>query len=333
MPLRVEQLPGLLQQELSVLYLFGGAEPLLLQECRDKVRAAAVQQGYLEREILHVDRSFDWQLLASIAGAPSLFAERRIIDLRMPTGKPGREGSKVLTKWAADPDPDILLIISCEQWDQSSRKSKWAAALGQAGVRIDIWPVKPQELPGWISQRMRQLGLEPEREAVMVLADRLEGNLLAAQQEMEKLALLKGTGKVSVDDVLQSVADSSRFDAFLLVERVLAGDLKESLRVASGLRRTGVPLQLVIGAMVRELRILESFGMAMKAGENENAVFRKLNIWRSRQAPVRSAARRVSDQLLGEALCRLALIDRQGKGRAEGDPWHTLDHLVCALCA
>lgn len=332
MPVRPEQLTAALKAGLSPVYLFGGSEPLLLQECRDQVWDAARAQGFLEREILQVDRSFDWAELEQAGAAPSLFASKRILDLRMPTGKPGREGARALTEWAENPDPDMLLLVSCEQWDKSSRSSKWAAALDRAGTRVDIWPIRPEELPGWIARRMRSAGLEPDRGAVMVLAERLEGNLLAAQQEIEKLLLLKGGGKVSEADVLESVADSSRFDAFLLVERVLAGNLPDSLRVAAGLHRTGEPLQLIVGALTRELRILEAFKLAVEAGENENSVFRKLNIWRSRQGPMRSAAGRLGKGSISDAFGRMALIDRQSKGRAAGDPWHGLDRLVCALC-
>jgi DNA polymerase-3 subunit delta len=333
MPLRIDQLPAALERGLAPVYLFGGAEPLLVQECRDMTREAATAAGFLEREIMQVERGFDWEGLQASASAPSLFAQRKIIDLRLPTGKPGRDGSKVLTEWAAQPDPDILLIISCEAWDAGSRKAKWSTTIERSGVRVDIWPVKPNELPGWINRRMRAAGLEPEREAVMVLADRLEGNLLAAQQEIEKLVLLKGRGPVTEADVLESVIDSSRFDAFLLVERVLAGNLADGLRVAVGLRRTGVPVQLVTGALARELRMLEVFKSAREAGQDEAGVFRKLNVWRNRQGPVRSAASRLSHHALGNAFERLSVIDRQGKGQAEGDPWHSLDHLVCALCA
>ena len=332
MAMRPEQLAASLQRGLSPLYLFGGAEPLLLQECRDQVWEAAKDQGFLEREIHHADRSFDWSILEQAGATPSLFTSRKIIDLRLPTGKPGREGAKVLTEWAADLDPDLMLVVSCEQWDKGSRSSKWATVLGKAGTRIDIWPVTPNELPGWITRRMRSAGLEPERGAVMVLAERLEGNLLAAQQEIEKLLLSKGQGGVSEDDVLQAVADSSRFDAFLLVERILAGNLADSLRVASGLHRTGVPVQLVMGALYRDLRILEALKMALDAGENESSAFRKLNIWRSRQMPMRKAAGRIDMLRLMDAFSRMSLIDRQSKGRADGDPWHGLDHLVCALC-
>jgi len=279
-----------------------------------------------------VDKKFDWSSLEQ-AGAPSLFASRKIIDLRLPTGKPGRDGAKVLGDWLSAPDADRLLVVSCEAWDKSSRDSKWAQAFDRTGVRVDIWPVSPAELPGWIIRRMKELGLEPEQEAVMVLADRLEGNLLAAQQEIEKLLLLKGRGKVSENDVLQAVADSSRFDAFLLVERLLEGNLPDGLRVASGLRRTGVPVQLVTGALYRDLKVLEAFKMAARSGESELNTFRKLNIWRSRQKPMRSAAHRIDSARLLNAFSQLSRIDLQSKGRAAGDPWQSLDHLVCALCS
>jgi DNA polymerase-3 subunit delta len=322
-----------LQRGLSPIYLFGGAEPLLLSECRDQVIAVAKQQEFLERELYQANAKFDWASLDQTGSSGSLFASKKIIDLRLTTGKPGREGAKVLTAWADNPDPDTLLMVSCEQWDKSSRTSKWASVLEKAGTRVDVWPVSPNELPAWITKRMRAAGLEPDRGAVLVLAERLEGNLLAAQQEIEKLLLLKGQGPVSEDDVLQAVADSSRFDAFLLVERVLAGNLADSLRVASGLRRTGIPLQMITGALLRDLRILEAFKLALQAGENEDSAFRKLNIWRSRQGPMRSAARRIKMHGLMDAYGRMSRIDKQSKGRADGDPWHGLDHLVCALCA
>lgn len=333
MPLKLEQLEGAVRKGLSPLYLFAGPEPLLVQECRDLVRARAAEEGYTERELLEVDRSFDWDRLAELAGAPSLFAQRRILDLRLPTGKPGQEGGKALTAWAEAPDPDTLLVVSCEQWDASSRRAKWAQALDRAGTRVDIWKVGPEEMPRWIGQRMQRAGLGPDREAIMVLAERLEGNLLAAQQEIEKLALLKGEGPVSADDVLAAVADSSRFDAFLLVERILQGNVPDALRVALGLKRMGVAIQMVTGALVKGLETVEAYRLAMAAREDERAVFRRLNVWHNRQAALRGAAQRLDGKRLADAWYRLAEIDRQSKGRAAGDPWHSLDQLVCRLGA
>jgi len=332
MPLRAEQLAGSLQRGLAPVYLIGGEEPLLLQECCDAVREAAKAQGFIERELLQVERGFDWSLLQQ-AAAPSLFASQKIIDLRLRTGKPGREGGKALTEWAETPDPNIVLLVSCEKWDAASRKAKWAAALEKAGQRVDVWPIKAAELPRWLAQRMQQHGMQPEPGVLELLADRLEGNLLAARQEIDRLALLKGAGTISVDDVMRAVADSSRFDAFALGEHMLSGNLREGLRVAAGLHRMDTPLPLVVGALIRELKTTEAFRLAMRGGESESMVFRRLNVWQNRQYLIRSAARRLNTRKLFGAFRQLALIDRQSKGRAGGDPWQSLDTLLMQLSA
>ena len=332
MPIKLEQLTGSLQRGLAPIYLIGGDEPLLLQECCDQIREAAKSQGFVERELLQADRSFDWSELQQ-AAAPSLFATRKIIDLRLRTGKPGQKGARVLVEWAQAPDPNMILLISCEQWDMGSRKSKWASALDKAGVRIDIWPINARELPGWLEQRMLQHGMQPEPEVLRLLADRLEGNLLAAKQEIDLLALIKGAGTVTLDDVMKVVADSSRFDAFALAEHMLSGNLRDGLRVAAGLRRMNTPLPLLLGALLRELKTTEAFRLAMRGGEQESMVFRRLNVWYNRQNTVRAAARRLDTRKLFGAFKTLALIDRQSKGRAAGDPWQSLDTLLLQLSA
>ena len=330
MPIRADQLAAKLQGGLAPVYLVGGDEPLLLQECCDHIRDAAKTQGFIEREILTVERGFDWSELQQ-AAAPSLFASQKIIDLRIRTGKPGREGAKALGEWAEAPDPNMILLISCEQLEVGARKSKWAAKLEKAGLRVDIWPIKAQELPRWLEQRMLQHGMQPEPEVVRILADRLEGNLLAARQEIDRLALLKGAGVVSVDDVLKVVADSSRFDAFGLADTMLAGNLRESLRVAAGLRRMDTPIPLLLGALLKELKTTEAFRFAMRGGEQESMVFRRLNVWHNKQHTVRSAARRLNTRQLFNAFSQLSLIDRQSKGQAFGDPWQSLDSLLLQL--
>lgn len=328
--LRVDQLAGSLKRGLAPVYLVGGEEPLLLLECCDQIREAAKQQGFVEREILQVERGFDWSTVAG-AAAPSLFASRKIIDLRLRTGKPGREGAKALTEWAQAPDPDMLLLVSCEKWDKGSRSSKWAAKLEKAGQRIDIWPIKAHELPNWLNQRMQQHGMQPEPEVLRILADRLEGNLLAARQEIDRLALIKGEGTVTVDDVMRVVADSSRFDAFSLAEHMLTGNLRDGLRVAAGLKRMDTPLPLILGALLRELRTIEACRLAMRGGEAESMVFRRMGIWQNRQNTVRIAVRRLDTLKLFAAFRMLSLIDRQSKGRAAGDPWQNIDALLLQL--
>jgi DNA polymerase-3 subunit delta len=330
MPLRADQLAGHLQRGLAPVYLLGGEEPLLLQECCDQVREAARAQGFVERELLQAERGFDWSELQQ-AAAPSLFASRKIIDLRIRTGKPGRDGARILTEWADNPDPNIILLVSCETWDASSRKSRWAAALGNAGQRVDIWPVRPQELPRWLERRMQQLGMQPEPEVVRILADRLEGNLLAARQEIDRLALLKGAGVISADDVLGVVANSSRFDAFALAEHMLAGNLSEGLRVANGLKRMDTPVPMLLGALLKELKTTEALRLALRRGEPESVAFRRLNVWQARQHILSAAARRLPTRSLFDAFKLLSLIDRQSKGRAPGDPWQSIETLLLRL--
>ena len=332
MQVKADQLAGNLQRGLAPVYLVGGEEPLLLLECCDQIREAARVAGFIERELLHADAHFDWSELQQVA-APSLFASRKIIDLRLRTGKPGQEGARVLSEWADAPDPDVLLLVSCEQWDKSSRSSKWAARLEKAGVRVDIWPVNAQELPRWLEQRMRQHGMQPEPEVLRVLADRLEGNLLAARQEIDRLALIKGAGRVTLDDIMRVVADSSRFDGFTLAEHMLAGNLREGLRVAAGLKRMDTPLPLLLGALLKELRTVEAYSLATRGGENENMVFRRLNVWQNRQHVVRAASRRLPEKQINAAFKTLSLIDRQSKGQAAGDPWQTIDTLLLQLAA
>lgn len=332
MQVKVDQLAGSLKRGLAPIYLLGGEEPLLLLECCDQIRTAAKEQGFLEREILQVERGFDWSALSE-AATPSLFATRKIIDLRLRTGKPGREGAKKLTAWADAPDPDMLLMISCEQWDKGSRTSKWASRLEKAGQRIDIWPIKAHEMPNWLNQRMRRHGMHPEPQALQILADRLEGNLLAARQEIDRLALIKGEGTVTVDDVMMVVADSSRFDAFSLAEHLLTGNLRNGLRVAAGLKRMDTPIPLLLGALLRELKNVEAYRLAVRGGEAESMVFRRLNIWQNRQNTVRAAARRLDTLKLFSAFKMLSLIDRQSKGRAAGDPWQNIDALLVQLSA
>ena len=196
---------------------------------------------------------------------------------------------------------------------------------------MEIWPIKVHEMPRWLEQRMRMHGMQAEPAALRILVERLEGNLLAARQEIDRLALLKGAGVISVDDILQAVADSSRFDSFQLAEHMLNGNLKEGLRVAAGLRRMDEPLPWLVGALLRELKVAETFRLAMRAGEQESTVFRRLNVWQNRQYTIRAAARRISTLKFYEAFKLLALTDRQIKGRAAGNPWQSIDQLLMQL--
>ena len=233
MNVRPEQLAESLNRALAPVYLLAGPEPLILQECRDAVLSAGRAGGFLERHIFHVGRGFDWQDIRRATAELSLFSPRRVADVRLPSGKPGQDGGRFLSDWAETPEADVLLIVSCGEWDSASRKSAWASKLASSGVLVEIWPVRREAMQKWIDARMRGLGLEPEPEGVQLLAELSEGNLLAAQQEIEKLALTNPGRSVSADKVAQSAADSARFSSFQLGECLFAGNAGDSLRIAA----------------------------------------------------------------------------------------------------
>ncbi len=331
MRVKPDQLPAQLDRSLAPVYLIAGVEPLLVQECRDQVIQAAQQQGFAERDTFMVEGRFDWSDVANTAGTLSLFSSRRILDIRIPTARPGREGARHLIELAADADPDNLLLVSAGDWGKAISSTKWAGELGSKGVVVEIWPIRPNELPAWINSRLQQVGLSAERDAVELIARLVEGNLLAAQQEIEKLALSGCKHRLTVDDVEAWVANSSRFDAFRLVECMLMGKLGDSLRVATGLNRTGTAIQLITGVLRNELELLSAGLAAGLAGEEQSQFLRRRRIWAARQVPLKKALNRLNEEQINRASITLALIDRQGKGMAAGDPWQSLDHLLCLL--
>jgi len=280
-----------------------------------------------------VVRGFDWERLSEDSAAPSLFSSRKIMDIRLPSGKPGADGARALLEMAESRDPDVLMLVTSGEWSTAMRKLKWASGLAAAGVLVEVWPVKPQQLPAWIRDRMKRAGLQPDAEAVALLAELVEGNLLAAQQEIDKLKLLDRGPRVTADDVARSVANSARFDSFRLVDCALQGHLGECLRVAAGLQRTDVPIQVVTGALYRELTVADGVRSAIASGMPEQAAFGKLRVWQSRQGQIRQAIGRLSAENFNDCFRGLSLIDRQSKGRARGDAWETLDRLLWFLCA
>lgn len=328
MNLRPDRLEAALRKSLAPVYLIAGAEPLIVEECRDAVFAAAQRQAYLERDVVHIDARFDWSSLEGVRSAQSLFASRKILDLRLPAGKPGKEGGAWLTRWSERPDPDHLLVVSCGAWDGGSRKSRWAGAMAAAGVLVEAWPVRPADLPKWVLARMRAQGLSPDADAVSLLAELVEGNLLAARQEIEKLALLHPGAAITAEHVRAAVSDNTRFDAFRLGECLLDGRAAESLRVADGLRRVDIPIQAVTGAVHYQLAQLDSVRAAIAGGDSESRAFGRFRIFRMNQPRIRNALRRLDAVRIGRAFRALSRIDRQSKGQEPGDPWQTLDGLI-----
>lgn len=331
MQLKPEQLAQHLNKGLAPIYLLYGDEPLLVQEAADAIRAAARAQGYSEREVFAVDKVFDWNQLTESSNNLSLFAERRILEVRMPGGKPGDAGGKALRAYAERPPEDTLLLIISGKLDAQQRKSKWVTDLEAAGVGIPVWPVEVQQLPQWIRARMQRLGLQPSAEAAGLLAERVEGNLLACAQEIDKLRLLLDAGPVDAAAVAAAVADSARFDVYALVDAALAGEADRSLRMLAGLRGEGVEPVLVVWALARELRGLAAMAWEMGRGEPVGAVMARHRVWAKRQAVVGKALPRHKPEAWQALLAACARLDRVVKGLAPGSPWDELVHLCLCL--
>ena len=321
-----DQLPRTLEKGLARAWLIAGDEILLTGEAADAVRACARREGYTGRDLFVTERSFDWSEVRNASRTLSLFAERRIVEVRMPTPRPGKEGAAALAELAADPGADNLLLVVTTRPEKEVWSSAWLKAFEKHGVFVQTAPVDIRRLPKWIGERAGRLGLTLEHGAAELLAERVEGNLLAAQQEIEKLALLHPGARLGIEQIESAVANSARYDVFQLGEAALAGDAARSLRILEGLRAEGAEPPLVLWALCRELRAIADARNGVPAKAWGAAQER-------RQELVGRAARRTAGQPLGRWFEAAAHIDRQVKGQAKGgsDPWTALAGLVATM--
>jgi DNA polymerase-3 subunit delta len=342
MLLKPDALPGHLQARqkqgsLAPVYVIAGDEPLLAIEAADAIRAAARATGYDEREVLHADARFDWSRLAQASTGLSLFAERRIVELRLPGGKPGKAGAEALREFALAPPQDLLALISLPRLDRETRSSRWATALEHAAVWIDVERIERPALPEWIGGRLARNRQRAPRQALDFIADCVEGNLLAAHQEIGKLALLYPAGELSLEQVSDAVLNVARYDVYALVPALLAGNSARALRLLEGLRIEGEPLPLVLWVVAEELRTLLRAQDAVAAGKPFGAVARELRIWGPREKLMPKALQRLSAATLAMLLARCADIDRLVKGLSapgrDSDPWLELADIALACTA
>ncbi len=314
--------------ELRPIYLVFGGEPLLVQDAADRIRAAARAREYGERQRLVVEQGFDWDTLGQMSASLSLFASRRLIELHMAAGKPGDAGGKALRRYAELQWDDTVLLVICAKLDSASQRSRWFKALEQAGVCVQVRPVGRRQLPAWIESRMRKQGLQPAPAAVALLADRVEGNLLAAAQEIDKLVAAMGKGHVDADQVMAVVSDSARFDPFDLVDAALDGAGGRVTRIVDGLREEGVELVLVSWALAREIRALATMAGDIDRGMAVAQTLQGHRVWDQRKASVTAALKRHGSTALGKLLQGCAGLDRTIKGIDPGSPWDELLELT-----
>lgn len=333
MLLKPEQLKPALQKNLAPVYFISGDEPLQLGEMADAVRAAARQAGYNNREVLLADTvGFSWGQLAQAADSLSIFADKKIIDLRLPSGAPGPEGAKALSVYCERLPEDTVLLITAGKMAREALKSRWLQAIDKAGVVIQVWPLEKQDLTQWLQQRLQQRGLSAEPEGIRILASRIEGNLLAAAQEIEKLYVLYGSCKLGTEQIIDVVADSSRYDAFKLIDAVLSANVNRLLKILPALQAENVPAPVVLWALTREARTLIKIKLALKQGQSRDNVFKSHQIWDKRRQLVSDAIGRLTDGELNKILVLSAKADRQIKGQQSGDMWETLQ-AACLLFA
>jgi len=334
MELTPERLVAQLDQEpLRAAYLIAGPEPLRVLEAADAVRAAARAQGVGEREVFEAEgnqREPDWNALSASFRAPSLFASRRLLELRLPSGKPGKEGSEVIADFCAAPPQDATLLISCGEWSKQ-HGGKWSEAIGRIGHIAVAWAIKPHELPEWIERRLRQRGLRADRDAVQGLADRVEGNLLAAAQEVDKLALLSDGETLTFERMQALVADAARFDVFRVLDAAMNGQGANVSRMLAGLRAEGEAVPALLGMVVMELQRTAALARVSARGGNLSSEFKAQRIWDSKQPMYRRALQRHDARRWEALLAQAGRVDRMAKGREAGDAWVALERLLLAV--
>jgi len=323
-----DSLPTQLEQRLLRAYLISGDEPLLTGEAADAVRSRARAAGFTEREVHFLERGSDWNDVRASANNLSLFGSRRMVEIRLPTGKPGAAGNAALVALLEVDDRDTVFLILAPRLDRDAQSADWVRAVEAHGAWVQVWPVDAGKFVGWLRERCRRLQLEASDEALQLLAERTEGNLLAAHQELEKLTLLAPNGRVTADTVLASVADSARFDVFQLGEAVLAGEPERALRVLAGLRAEGTEPTLVLWALTKALRDLWN----AIAGPFAEVPGGKPRAWQRQTAALEKGIRRASRLSFRALTVRAGRADRMVKGRLLGNPWDEMALLAADIC-
>lgn len=322
---RVEQLASLLSRQLAPAYVIHGDEPLLSIEAADAIRARARAAGFTERSVLAVERGFKWAELNAAGASMSLFGDRKLIELRVPNGKPGNEGAQALESYCRNLPDDVLLVVSLPRLAKRDQSSGWFTALAQAGTVVEVWPVDRPKLPDWICARLARQKQRASREVLQFLADCVEGNLLAAHQEIQKLGLLFPPGQLESADVRAAVLNVARYDVGQLGEAMLAGDAARLARMIDGLRAEGEAPPRILWVVTEELRALARVQEGLAAGRPLADLCRENRVWgEPRQTLMGRAARRVNGPQLRDAICHAARIDRIAKGVACGDSWDEL---------
>ena len=330
MKINTENLAAQLSRALPTICLVSGDEPLLVGEACDLLRAKAKAAGYTERELHFVERGFDWNALQSASRTMSLFSERKLIEVRLPSTSPG-DGAAVLVDFAEQPVPDTVVLVVCGKLDGKTQNTKWVSAIEKRGLLVQTWPVDLPRLPAWIRERLARHGFQADQSTCALIADRVEGNLLAAHQEVEKLALLYPAGSISSEAVLDAVADSARYDVLQLGVAAMQGHAARALRILDGLREEGIDATLVLWGVNKDLQWLARCAHSMRGGQSADTAMNAEYVWRPRQPAMKAALARLKQPVIERLLTDAANIDRAIKGVRRVDAWLELQALVARL--
>jgi len=330
MRLKPDSLSNDLKKNLRSTYLLTGDEPLQLIECADVIRAVARKQGFTERQVFHVEQGFDWGELLQEANSMSLFAEKKILELRFTSAKVGDVGSKAINEYCGRISPDNILIISMPKLDKRSQSAKWFKALDNSGGIIQTWPIEGGQLVQWIVRRMQSRGLTAGQDVASVLAGKVEGNLLAAAQEVEKLSL-KAPATVNVEDVLETAGEDAKYDVYKLVDAAIAGKYKRVTKITSGLQAGGEPPTLVLWAFAREIRSMVAMSYEVAQGVSVGAVLKNNRVWDSRAALIKPGLMRFKPDQWMALLSQSIKVDQVIKGMRTGNVWDELLDLGLAM--
>lgn len=332
MQLKFDQLRQHVERQLAGVYLLSGDEPLQLGDAADLIRKKARADGFLNREILHVEGRFDWNHLRAATRNQSLFAEKNLIELNLPTAKPGRDGSAAIDEVVKELSSDNMLIIIAGKLDPKSKNTRWFKSIDSKGVTVQVWPLVGRDLNQWLVAKLRSKNLQLEPQAVNELSERVEGNLLAASQEIEKLHVLYGEGQLTTQNILSAVADNARYDVFKLTDSLLAGNVERALQVLSSLREEKIASPVILWALTREIRLLLSLSLAKSQRNGMDTVFRNNRVWDSRKnAYLQTLARGKMDdwKVLMQSCSK---VDQMIKGALQGHAWDVLEKICLGVC-
>jgi DNA polymerase-3 subunit delta len=323
-----DNLAASLARQQAPIYLVSGDEPLLVNEAADAIRAKARAAGFIERELHVVERGFDWDALIAGSRELSLFADRKIIEIRMANPTPGEQGADAIVELAGDPSPDTLILVITGKLDGRTSSSRWVGAIDKRGIVVQVWPIELAKLPGWIRERLSRHKLQADSAAAALLAERVEGNLLAAHQEVEKLALLLPPGPLTAETVMEAVADSARFDVLQIGDAAMKGQTARALRILEGIKGEGIEPTLVLWAITKDLQWIARAQHLMQGGQSADSAMNALYVWRPRQAAMKQALNRLKQSAVRDLILDCERADRAIKGVIRTNPWTEFEALV-----